>query len=85
MKWVCHGLLDRYSFHFVDAVDPRARRATFKDGGDEAVAPKRLLLQIKVENKDKDKKQLFGRERHVFGGLFHVFSWVLKGFSWSFR
>lgn len=57
----------RYSFHFVDAVDPRSRRATtFDDAGDEAaVAPKRLLLQMKVDNAGKGKAQLLGEGRSL--------------------
>ena len=59
------GVSLRYSFHFVDAVDPRSRRATtFDDAGDEAaVAPKRLLLQMKVDNAGKGKAQLLGEGR----------------------
>lgn len=55
----------RYSFHFVDAVDPRSRRATtFDDGGDEAaVAPKRLLLQMKVDNAGNGKAQLWSIQK----------------------
>ncbi|CAJ1415334.1 unnamed protein product [Effrenium voratum] len=53
----------QYSFHFIDAVDPRARRvaagAGFDDAGEEVVAPKRLLLQIKVNNQKTEKQQLW--------------------------
>ena len=40
----------------------RSRRATtFDDGGDEAaVAPKRLLLQMKVDHEGKGKSQPLG-------------------------
>lgn len=44
----------------------RSRRATtFEDGGDEAaVAPKRLLLQMKVDHEGKGKSQPLGPQKH---------------------
>lgn len=50
----------------------RSRRATtFDDGGDEAaVAPKRLLLQMKVDHEVKGKAQPLGS---TVGGL-----WILE-------
>ncbi|CAK9085605.1 Kinesin-like protein KIF1C, partial [Durusdinium trenchii] len=60
---IASGFGVQYSFHFVDAIDPRSRRATFDDGGDEAVAPKRLLLQIKAEQSSTEKKQLWSIQK----------------------
>ena len=63
-----------YQLSFRD-IPRRSRRATtFDDGGDEAaVAPKRLLLQMKVDHEGKGKSQPLGPKK----------PW--KGRGWSNR
>eukprot|EP00931_Biecheleriopsis_adriatica_P062255 TRINITY_DN37498_c0_g4_i1.p1 TRINITY_DN37498_c0_g4~~TRINITY_DN37498_c0_g4_i1.p1 ORF type:complete len:1431 (-),score=425.50 TRINITY_DN37498_c0_g4_i1:158-4450(-) len=52
----------RYCFHFLDAIDPRARSSD-EDLQDEKLAPKRLLLQIQVQHEQKKSAQLWSLQK----------------------
>ncbi|CAE7369250.1 kif1 [Symbiodinium natans] len=53
----------QYAFHFIDAIDPRARRQDANVEEKMVEDSKRLLLQVKVENSKNQKLQLWSLQK----------------------